>query len=197
MVAAFKVVARPATEPVTLAELKDHLRVAVADDDNYLSGLLVAATDQIELLTRRAFIARTMTLKLDAWPEVIELPRPPLIAVSSVAYIDTAGASQIMPASDYDVDTTSTPGRLAPAFGVAWPAARDQLGAITVTYEAGYDDGGSPQDAARVPALAKHAIKHLAGHWYDQRAAVVVGTIPAEMPFAIAVMVASLKVPYL
>ena len=159
--------------------------------------LLAAARRQIEDMTRRAFVPRQMQLQLDTWPEVITLPRPPLIAVSAIQYVDTAGTTQTMNAADYDVDALSEPGRIAPAWGVSWPGLRERMGAVTVTYAAGYDPGGSPQDAAAVPDLAKHAIKQLAGLWYEQRTPIVTGTIVSPIPFAIDAMVASLKVPHL
>ena len=81
----------PAIEPVTLEELKDHLRVDSVDEDALLTGLLAAAREWCEGFQNRAYITQTLQLWLDEWPagNAIVLPRPPLQSVASVKYYGT------------------------------------------------------------------------------------------------------------
>lgn len=58
----------PAEEPVTLDEAKVHLRVDTNADDDYISGLIAVAREQVEVDTGRAMIKRTYQLILDNFP---------------------------------------------------------------------------------------------------------------------------------
>ena len=95
----------PAEEPVTTAEAKLHLRVDHGDEDAYIDTLVATARQHIELVTRRAMVDTTFTLKMDAFPTEIRPPRSPLSSVSSITYVDTDGATQTLSASVYSVDT--------------------------------------------------------------------------------------------
>ncbi len=138
---------------VTCDEIKQHLRLTVDDFDTELERLESAAVDVLEEDVRRQFLTATWTLTLDRFPEVIEIERCPLISVTSIAYIDSAGDSQTLSASNYRVDTTSEPGRITPAFGLSWPTTRNLTGAVTVTFTAGYGAARSS-----VPASIRQAV---------------------------------------
>lgn len=73
----------PTAEPVTLTELKSHLRVEDNTDDDLITGLGIAARDYVEKQTSRQIMPATFTLTLDSFPGgdgIIELPRPPFKA---------------------------------------------------------------------------------------------------------------------
>ena len=126
--------------PVTLTDAKQHCRIDIEDDDALINGQLAAAVVRGEQATNRQFAPATWVLKLDAFPgtDTFELPKPPLLSVSSIQYVDTDGATQTFSSSDYSVDRTSEPGRVVLGFGNSWPSARAQPDAITITYLAGY-----------------------------------------------------------
>src|SRR5690606_5862993 len=95
-------VSKTATLPVALADVKQHLRVEIAQDDDYITSLINAAVEYIEQETGRDFFGRTWDLVLPGFPRgKIELPRPPLLSVDSVTYHDTANASQTLDSSEY------------------------------------------------------------------------------------------------
>lgn len=160
-----KVTTAPTVEPVTATEAKAYARVTITADDTLIDEIIKAARLYCEKWLRRKFITQTLTLKLDGFPSwEIELPYPPLIAISSVGYTDTNGASQTVAAADYDVDTYSEPGRLTPGYGEVWPTTRDEIDAVTIVYTAGYGAA-----ATSVPEDIKIAIKLLVNQHYEQR----------------------------
>ena len=114
----------PTSEPVTLAECKTWLRVDIADDDALLSALVTAARDAHELYCNRAYITQTWQLTLDYFPPTIQLWRCPVLAITSVQYVDSAGATQTLAGSKYQLDNASEPERLDPAYNEVWPTTR-------------------------------------------------------------------------
>jgi uncharacterized phiE125 gp8 family phage protein len=79
-----KLVTPPAVEPVTLAEAKAHLRLDTAVDDAYVSALITASRERVELFLRRALITQVFEFAVDDFPaydRAIDLPRPPLRSV--------------------------------------------------------------------------------------------------------------------
>ena len=150
----YSVTVEPTTEPITLNELKDRLRVASCDFDSEIENLLTAGRKQVEYETHRKLVTQTVAIRLDDFPsgDVIEMRLPPVSAVTSVAYVDTAGDSQTYAASNYNTDFTSTPPRIMLVDGSSWPAVKNEPNAVTVTVTAGYGA------AVAVPAEAKLAI---------------------------------------
>lgn len=161
----------PAIEPITLTELKLHLRVDGTDEDTLIESLLTVARAHCESFTRRQFITATLVLNLDKFPsdEVILLPYPPIQSpLTSVKYYDADGTQQTLTVTtDYVVDVASEPGRLMPAYGKSWPTTREIMNAVEITYKAGYG-----LKTADVPEGLKAAIKLLATHLYERREAV-------------------------
>ncbi len=165
----------PTKEPVTLVEAFYQLRLFVPGeapeshtDAAYVAGLITAARNYVENITRRALITQTWDYYRDSWPagDRFELPYAPLQSVTSVKYTDTDGDETTLTVStDYVVDTASEPGAIVLPYGETWPA--DQLNPktpIVVRFVCGYGD-----DAANVPEEIKHAILLLVAHWYTNR----------------------------
>lgn len=150
--------------------------------DVELSALIQTAREYAETVTRRALIEQSWTLTLDTFPagDTIEIPRPPLISVESITYLDTAGASQTYAAANYSVDTTGLVGRIVLDYGLSWPSTQSARNAVTIAFTAGYGD-----EASDVPASIRHAMKLMVGHWYAHREAVNVGNIVTPMPMAV------------
>ncbi len=187
----------PTTGPITLAEAKSHIRVVSTGDDTYIGTLIDAATERAEQITHRAFMRQTYALALDRFPEgeALAIPRPPLRSVSSISFVNTTGGTTSWSSTAYDVDTTSTPGRIAPKNGESWPTARDQINAVTITYVAGYSSStSSTAQQAAVPARAKLGIQHLLADGYADRESSVVGTITGKIQTDIMRTLRSMKV---
>lgn len=174
---ASKIIIGPTEEPITLAEAAAHLRVNGADDDAYIAALIISARQSAESYTRRALMAQTWELALDAFDKVIILPRPPLISVISINYLDESGALQTLDANRYVLDDYSAPAKLTPATGTAWPTTRCRANAVIVRYVAGY------ASAAAVPQEIKSWMLLRIGMLYENRESVIAGERIAAVPF--------------
>jgi uncharacterized phiE125 gp8 family phage protein len=175
----------PTDRPVTLDEVKAQCRILHNDEDSLLNIYRAAATQAAEMRCQRQLMLATLVLTLDGFPEEIRLPKPPALAVSSVAYIDTAGSTQTLSTDVYGVDVLTEPGRVYLKYGQAWPATRPIPNAVTVTYTAGYSSSATiATQQAAVPAEIKLAILHIAGHWFENREPVNVGNIVSDIPMA-------------
>lgn len=163
------VVTPPATEPVTLQEAKDHLRLDTDAHDAMLQVQIQAAREHVEMFTRRQLVTATYLLTLPAFASVIALPYPPLQAVTQVQYRDAQGVLQVLPEADYSVDTSSEPGRL---YVTTIPATGTALDAVQITFDAGYGVSGTD-----VPARARQAILLLVGDFYEHAEAQATETL--------------------
>lgn len=170
----------PAAEPLTLAEAKLHLRVDadLTDDDTLISALIVAARQQAEHRTGRALVTQQWRLGLACFPDdSLELPKPKLLSVESITYLDGDGSRQTISAADYEVITDELIGRVVPAYGKAWPTSiRSRPGCVQVSYTCGYGA------AADVPQSIKAWMLLAIGAWYENREALTSGQPVAELP---------------
>lgn len=162
-----RVITAPAVEPVSLAECKIDLRVDHDADNDLIAGLIVAARQEAEELSRRALVNRTLELSLTAWPcdNCIRLPYPPLASVTSITYLSYANVPAVMSTGDYIVVTDVEPGLIALAYGKTWPS--EQLRSvlpIRVRYVAGYG-----ATAVSVPERYKALIRSLVAIRYEYR----------------------------
>lgn len=174
------------TEPVTLADLKGHLRLdlGISDEDAMLTGMIVAARRACEYAINRSIVGASLTQALDAFPAlpcavidgepvsavatswedlVIELDGGQVVAVA-ISYIDPDGQVQTVAPTAFTVDLSDQPARLAPVG--AWPVAAEQPGAVRIAYTV------SPLGADDWQVVGQ-AMKLICGHWYVNRESVV------------------------
>ena len=158
----------PTVEPVTMAEAKLWLRIDHSTEDALILEMLKAARREVERFCGRQLINATRTWRLDRFPSdgVIRLDRPPLSSVTSITYVDTAGATQTWATDQYDVDTDSEPGRITLAYNQSLPSdvRGGAANVVTITYKVGYGAAGE-----NVPATFKVAIKSLVADAYVHR----------------------------
>lgn len=189
----------PATEPLSLAEAKAHLRVTDTGEDGFILSCLKAAREQVEHDTRRGLITQTRQLYLDRFPSgcdepshvigpeyAILIPRPPLVSISSITYIAADGTSTVLAADQYQVDIRNEPGRVKPAYGCSWPSTREVYNAVTVQYVCGWS-------ALTLPTTVKHLLRLWLGHFFENREPVVIGTIVNDLPFAMKALTGRLE----
>jgi uncharacterized phiE125 gp8 family phage protein len=154
----------PVGEPVTLAEMKLHLRLTHASEDALIGNLIKAAREEVELATGLALLSQGWRLYLDCWPEsgVVLLQRAPVISLDLVTVYNAAGAPSSLPLAGFALDRTSRPARLAPKDVVITPGRA--LNGIEIDFTAGFGATGN-----EVPDGLKRAIMMLAAHWYEHR----------------------------
>ena len=167
----------PTTQPVSLAETKIHLKQEEDADDSLIRGLIRAATLKAQNVTKRQFIEATYESRFDRFPVEFLLPRPPLLSVVSIKYIDVDGNEQTYDSDNYSVDTFQTIGRVVLKSGESWPSVDDEINVVRIQWKAGY---GTKQ--SDVPDDIRSAILLGIGHLYEHREDVVVGTIATELP---------------
>ena len=135
----------PASEPLSVADAKDHLKVTISTDDTLIGDYITAARQYAEGVTRRAFVEQTWDYTLDRFPlDGIKLPIQPVSSVSYVQYVDTAGSTQTFTngtspdTPKYDVFTDGPRTTIVPKFNLVWPATRVHPSVVTVRFVAGY-----------------------------------------------------------
>ena len=163
-----QVVTPPASEPLTLAEVKEFLRVDHSDDDATLAIFITAARQLCESYTRLALLPTTFEEYFDDFPQYtgtykdeIRLSRSPVSAVTYVKYIDGNETTITASASDYKTDLISQPARISPDNG--WFGTYETINAVFIRYVAGY------ANAASVPAPLKHGMLLVIGDMYENR----------------------------
>ena len=153
----------PATaEPLSLAEVKEFLRVDSSDEDATLNIMISAAREMCETYTRQILMTTTIDEVGDAFPAGnISLSRSPIQSITSVSYLDSAGDTQTVSSSDYTSDLISQPSRLDPV--TSWPTASVEVNAVTIRYVVGYTS------ASDVPAPIRQGIMLAIASMYENR----------------------------
>lgn len=136
---ALKLITGPGSEPVTLAEAKAQCRVEHSAEDSLITSLIATARAEAELELGRALFTQTWEAVYDAFPcSEIELGMPPVQSITSVTYIDTAGATQVLSGAAYTLDADKEPGWCVPAYGYTWPTTLDTANAVRVRFVSGW-----------------------------------------------------------
>lgn len=192
----------PASEPVTLAEVKQFTRIDGTDNDALVTSLIVAARQWAENFTGLGFINQGWQMWLDQWPcgedqgwwdgvhdgaigmgqvPFIKLPRAPVVAVSVVTLYDDSDVGSVWAVSNYYVDMIARPARLCLRNGASWPLPARKTNGIKIDYTVGFGT-----TAASVPEPIKIALRQLVTHWYDHRSMIEPTQVRAlEVPMLI------------
>lgn len=171
-----KLIAAPGAEPITLAEAKLMTRATSNSEDTLFAILIAAAREECENELGRALITQTWDKYLDAFPDGIELPMPPVQSITSVKYVDLDGTLQTLAASEYYLDDKQEPGWLVPAYGKGWPPTRDQANAVIVRCVCGYGADGTV-----VPQNIRNWMLVRINTLYEHRATVMEGGVVAKL----------------
>jgi uncharacterized phiE125 gp8 family phage protein len=128
----------PTAEPLSLTEAKLHLRVDSTADDTLISGLIRAAREYAELVTRRQLVTATHRLDLDQFSDPILLPRPPLAQVTGITYLDPNGVRQTCAGTVYELTVDPDGSAVRLAYNQSWPSIRMRDQSVQITYTSGY-----------------------------------------------------------
>ncbi len=174
----YRLVTAPATEPLTLNEVKLFLRVDDTTEDDLITSLITAARGLVEGHTWMPLISQTWAMQFDkdelnllVW----NINKAPLISVSSITYYDSDNNIQTLAASSYEVDIYGSPARFRIK---TMPSVYDRMNALQLNFVCGY------ANAAAVPQPIKQALYMIIGHLYENRQDVITGTQVNEIPMA-------------
>ena len=171
-----QVVTPPTTEPLTLSEVKSHLRIDGNYDDALLNSCITSARMFFESQCEISIASQELLLALDSFDDIVYLPRGPVQSVEDISYSDTQNNTQTL--ADWIEDLVSNPARITPAFSQSWPATAEVVNAVQVSYTAGYST------AELVPKLLKSGMLFYVAHLYENRSAVTDGDLK-EVPMAV------------
>lgn len=148
---AIDIVTAAASEPITLIEAKNFLRVDHSDDDDLITALITASRQMCEEYTRRILVTTTIDEYFDRFPmnrwenlsNLIYLSRGPVASITSVKYVDEIGSEETIASNQYVVDTISEPARVQSTAG--WFAAAGVVNQVIVRYVVGTDVSSIPK----------------------------------------------------
>lgn len=154
----------PTSLPVTLNEVKSHLRLSLSDTthDANLTLLMTAATERLEHDIDRQLMSASYRQSQFNWDSggEVKLYRKQITAITSVNYVDENGVSTLLDPADYVFDAGR--GSIFPAPDGQYPAVQDNNpNAVLVEFTAGY---GTDPDC--IPPIMKAAILLTVGKWF-------------------------------
>ncbi|QCL72639.1 hypothetical protein CFBP5877_03370 [Agrobacterium tumefaciens] len=166
----------PQAEPLTLAEVKAHLRLDGNEEDALLAALLRTAREHLERVTGLCLIRQTWRLYLDRWPEtgVILIGKGPVQAIETILVFDGEGRAAVITGADRLLDGAARPARL-------WlrnpPSPGRAMNGIEIDFLAGYGEAGTD-----VPDTLKRAMLMHVAQMFAFRGAVAPENQPAAVP---------------
>jgi uncharacterized phiE125 gp8 family phage protein len=191
-------IAPPATELLNLTQAKAQSRIDFSDEDDYITGLTVAARAAIEEYLSRSLITQTWVLGINGFPyqDRILLPRGPVQSVTSIIYTDSKLVQHTMSeGDDYLVDNYAELAEIVLPYGKVWPeAVLSTKRPVVIQYDAGYGD-----DASQVPPQIVLAGYHLTADWYENREAINISRTASavvELPNAFKALLVSYRLRY-
>lgn len=169
----------PVSEPVSLSELKIHIRVTHSNEDAYIQSLQVMARQACEDFLRKLIGVQSWQLR-GSFPDNnadINISIKPVTAVSSFSYINELGNSQALAlATDYRLIVDDIGQAIIRSKLSAWPVTSESATEpVTIQLTAGSNNIREP---------IKHAIKLLTGHYYENREAITPGAL-MELPLGV------------
>jgi len=176
----FDLITGPSSEPVSLAQAKEHLLIESAntDFDTYISALILAARKYIEQRTGYICVQSTWQLLLDSWysDDLIYIPKKPVTAISKVEYFPASGTDFVeLSSSLYNASGKHNP---PVVFLKSKPSLETMINAVKVTFTAGHNLSVATDP---VPEYITQAIKILVRQMFENRTEEVTGTIVSKL----------------
>ncbi len=154
----------PAIEPLTLADVKNWVRVTDGAEDGLLQSLIASARLRVEAATGRLLITQQWRLTIDAWPSslVIDLPLMPVRSIAHLRIFDGSGAFIDVTPGLITLDAGD--GRARLVLNAPPPSPVATRGGIQIDIVAGYGD-----TALAVPEPLRLAMLLLIASWHAHR----------------------------
>tara|TARA_R100001244_G_scaffold47793_2_gene42604 strand:- start:473 stop:1066 length:594 start_codon:yes stop_codon:yes gene_type:complete len=183
----------PTIDPVSLAEMKTHLRVDGDDEDAAITDAMADAAAFIETHCNIALAPASWEILFDTPASLpLTLPIWPVTSVDSVTYSNGDSPDPEVEASIYRL-VKGQPATMHLAYDATWPSMRTEAAALRVLVTAGWPGDGASPEVWTGPLQARRAIKLVVGHWYANRETVNIGSSVSELPFAAGALLAQLR----
>lgn len=154
------VTVEPASEPVTVAEAKSQARIDGSAEDSLIGDYITAARQLVEQYTGTRLVSQTVEFRGSGFADMAALPVAPVSSVTSVKYLDSAGAEQTLSTDVYELVATGLNPFIRLKVGQSWPSPRTVPDTVRVVVVAGY---------TAVPDAIRHAIMLTVAKWVDDR----------------------------
>ena len=186
--------ANAATDYVSLAEAKQHLRVTASDDDSYISGLISMAVDACSNYLGYSVRKGTAKYGFDSFTGSPALINPVnglnipsgnylrvnsrVLSLVSVSYVNSSQSVTAFAGSDW-ITAPDPMGNYSRNIFIN--TAPDSITDDTIKYIVEVTEGFNPVGTSAVdpdtifPMSIKHAALLLIGQYYDNRNAIVIG----------------------
>lgn len=161
--------------PCSIEDMRMHLRVD--DDDATLEALIKVAADWIQRHTGFYLAQQTVREYLDDLTEnsTFVLHAYPVISLTA-GYYDTDNAAQTWSSDDYVERLALRPPQIYPE---TLPSIHTAPGSFWFEMVVGH------ADVSTIPETVIHALKLIAGHFYEHREATVGGTMLTDLPIGV------------
>lgn len=174
--------------PVTVAQIKEFLRIDHNDEDLTLDLYIKAATNRLEKMCDTVFVQTEFLFTLDDFPftkkdewwdgvrdgirsqlrspkNFVEIPVGPINEVTEFKYEDYSGTVRDFPNTEWKLDDVRNQGRITLNFGAIWPAVTLAANnAVRIKFKAGL-----VSTAADLPEEIKLAVMQLTAQIYERR----------------------------
>ncbi|MCB1420189.1 MAG: head-tail connector protein [Notoacmeibacter sp.] len=179
--------AGPQAEPVSVADLKAHLRISHDGEDGLLETYVRAARELVEQDAGLCLITQAWRLAADGLPSegLVPLKRHPVISVDSVTCYGRDGSAVVLDPQSWKLDRKGRPALLDLRKATT---ATDASNGLEVDFTAGF---GSVPD--NVPAGLRRAVLLLSAHFWEFRSAYGPGDQPVSWPAEVARLIAPFR----
>lgn len=202
-----EVVVEPTEQPLSIQEVKAHLKITHNDDESYIQRLIEASTRyceetlNISLITqqRATFYDQISSSHKDVWwsgarlgsiselfedPEFLELRGGPVNSIVKFETFDEDAVATEWDASNYYLSASAVsnipPARVVRKTGSTWPIADRRIDGIKITHLDGFG-----ADWNTIPMDVRHGLQMLIGHWYANRETVLTKISSKRIEFGV------------
>jgi len=182
--------AAPLVSPVSLEDVRSHLRIDHTDEDPVLALYIDAATQYLDGpqgILGKSIVTQSWRQDYAGFASPLLLPIQPVQSVTEITYYDAANVSAVLAPSVYTLVPNAYGGpQIVLAAGQSWPSSYVRDDAVSVTFVAGYGD------PLLVPAPVRQAMLLLIGDWYARREMSGEAKL-SELPIAFHMLIANFR----
>ncbi len=183
----------PGFNSVTLARLRNNSNIPPGQDEDFLIEALKSAEDYVERYLECTIGIAEWRLTLDSFPpanEPLLIPLWPIRNVILIAYLDSQSVRQELDLNQIVPPKGNDRYHLKLKSGFTWPTTLCEPNAVEIDFTAGF------ATQAKIPGTMTQAIRMLVSHWYENREAVLTGTVSKEIELGVSSMLSMLETEY-